>query len=83
MKMLAWAVAAVLLVGIGVVATLGVQALTDDEPSRACEITSEWSDDFIAAAKAAPDDSFDDERWTATLERMDKLLDIRFKACHP
>jgi len=67
-----WIVAALLLVGIGVGGTLGVQVLAgDDEPSRVCEYWTEWTDRIPTADSLTNED----------VEFQANLFLIRDRAC--
>ncbi len=82
-SIISWMVAGIVGVGAGVVGTIAAQALMDEQPSRACNITTEWANEGVIAVKEAPDGSLSSEDWDRFLDRTEKLLDIRFKLCNP
>lgn len=71
-------IAALALVAIGVGGTLAVEALLYDDDSFRCTQADE-------GIEATLDQLGSDDRDTTMedLQRLDLLLDIRFKLCHP
>ena len=82
-SLIPWIAAGVLGVSTGVGGTLASQAVMDnDAPSRPCAIATEWANEAIIGGGEAHD-SLTSDGWDRFLGGTDKLLDIRYKVCHP